>query len=87
MFVGLSEAELAELQLLLGAVNLPRKLMDGAAKGGGQVFAQRHHDAPQHVVMENPRTAETKGMDNFAFDQTTVKTRVGLDALADVCNY
>lgn len=39
VFVGLSEAEPAQLQLLLSAVNLPRKLVDGAAEGSGQVFA------------------------------------------------
>lgn len=55
VFVGLSEAEPAQLQLLLGAVYFPRKLMDGATEGGGQVLTQRCHDAPQHVVMENPR--------------------------------
>lgn len=73
MFVGLSEAELAQLQLLLGAVNLPRKLMDGAAKGGGQVLAQCHHDAPQHVVMENPRTAETQGTDVYFLKTVQLK--------------
>ncbi len=60
VFVGLSEAEPAELQLLLRTVNLPRKLVDGAAEGGGQVFTERRHDAPQHVVMENPRTGENE---------------------------
>lgn len=39
VFVGLSEAEPAQLQLLLSAVNLPRKLVDGAAESRGQVFA------------------------------------------------
>lgn len=39
VFVGLRQAEPAQFQLLLRAVNLPRKLVDGAPKGGGQVFA------------------------------------------------
>lgn len=56
VLVGLGEAQPAKLQLLLGAVYLPRKLVDGAAEGGGQVLTQRCHDAPQHVVMENPKT-------------------------------
>ena len=55
VFVGLSQAKLAQLQLLLSAVDLPGKLVDGAAEGSGQVFAQRCHDAPQHVVVENPK--------------------------------
>lgn len=54
VLVGLSEAEAAQLQLLLHAVDLPRELVDGAAEGGGQVLAQRRHDAPQHVVVQNP---------------------------------
>lgn len=54
VLVGLSEAEAAQLQLLLHAVNLPGELVDGAAEGGGQVLAQRRHDAPQHVVVQNP---------------------------------
>lgn len=54
VLVGLSEAEAAQLQLLLHAVNLPGELMDGAAEGSGQVLAQRRHDAPQHVVVQNP---------------------------------
>lgn len=54
VFVGLSQAEPAQVQLLLRAVDLPGKLVDGAAEGRGQVFAERRHDAPQHVVMENP---------------------------------
>lgn len=54
VLVGLSEAEAAQLQLLLHAVNLPGELVDGAAEGGGQVLAQRRHDAPQHVVVQDP---------------------------------
>lgn len=54
VFVGLSQAEPAQVQLLLRAVDLPGKLVDGAAESRGQVFAERRHDAPQHVVMENP---------------------------------
>lgn len=54
VFVGLSQAEPAQVQLLLRAVDLPGKLVDGAAERRGQVFAERRHDAPQHVVMENP---------------------------------
>lgn len=54
VFVGLSQAEPAQVQLLLRAVDLPGKLVDGAAESGGQVFAERRHDAPQHVVVENP---------------------------------
>lgn len=54
VFVGLSQAEAAQVQLLLRAVDLPGKLVDGAAERRGQVFAERRHDAPQHVVMENP---------------------------------
>ena len=38
VFVGLGEAEPAQLQLLLGAIYLSRKLVDGAAEGSGQVF-------------------------------------------------
>lgn len=38
VFVGLREAESAQLQLLLRAVDLPRKLVNGAAEGGGQVL-------------------------------------------------
>lgn len=66
VLVGLSEAQLAQLQLLLGAVDLPRKLVDGAAEGGGQVFAQRRHYAPQHVVMENPGAGGTKGESRYS---------------------
>lgn len=54
VFVGLSQAEPAQVQLLLRAVDLPGELVDGAAESRGQVFAERRHDAPQHVVMENP---------------------------------
>lgn len=57
VFVGLSQAEPAQVQLLLGAVNLPRKLVDGASESRGQVFAESCHDAPQHVVMENPENS------------------------------
>lgn len=53
VLVGLREAEAAQLQLLLGAVDLPGKLMDGAPEGSGQVLAERRHDAPQHVVMKD----------------------------------
>lgn len=55
VFVGLSQAEPAQVQLLLCAVDLPRKLVDGASESRGQVFAESRHDAPQHVVMENPK--------------------------------
>lgn len=54
VFVGLGQAEPAQVQLLLRAVDLPGKLVDGAAESRGQVFAESRHDAPQHVVMENP---------------------------------
>lgn len=54
VLVGLREAEAAQLQLLLHSVNFPGELVDGAAEGGGQVLAQRCHDAPQHVVVQNP---------------------------------
>lgn len=55
MFVGLSQAKPAQVQLLLRAVDLPGKLVDGAAESGGEVLAESRHDAPQHVVMENPK--------------------------------
>ena len=60
VLVGLGEAQLAQLQLLLCAIDFSRKLMDGAAEGGGQVLTQRRHDTPEHVVMENPGTEEIK---------------------------
>lgn len=69
VFVGLSEAESAQLQLLLSAVNLPRKLVDGAAKGCGQMFTQCRHNAPQHVVMDNPRAEDTKGMGQLRYHE------------------
>lgn len=61
VLVGLSEAEAAQLQLLLHAVDLPGELVDGAAEGGGQVLAQRRHDAPQHVVVQNPGDRREEG--------------------------
>lgn len=63
VLVGLSEAQPAELQALLGAVDLPRELVDGAAEGGGEVLAQRRHHAPQHVVVQDPREEESRGRD------------------------
>lgn len=54
MLVGLGEAEPAQVQLLLRAVDLPGELVDGAAERRGQVLAERRHDAPQHVVVEDP---------------------------------
>lgn len=62
VFVGLGEAEPSQFQLLLGAVNLPRKLVDGAAEGGGQMFTERCHNAPQHIVMKNPRMEDIRGI-------------------------
>lgn len=58
MLVGLGQAEPAQVQLLLRAVDLPGELVDGAAERRGQVLAERRHDAPQHVVMENPEKQE-----------------------------
>lgn len=55
VFVGLSQAEPAQVQLLLRAVDLPGELVDGAAESRRQVFAESRHDAPQHVVMEDPK--------------------------------
>lgn len=55
VFVGLSQAEPAQVQLLLRAINLSGKLVDSTAESRGQVFAESRHDAPQHVVMENPK--------------------------------
>lgn len=55
VLVGLCEAEPAQVQLLLGAVDLPGELVDGAAERRGQVLAEGRHDAPQHVVVENPK--------------------------------
>lgn len=62
VFVGLCEAQSAQLQLLLRPVDLSRKLMDSAAESRGQMLAQRRHDAPQHVVMENPETEQKSGI-------------------------
>ena len=75
VFVGLGEAEPAQLQLLLCSLNLPRKLVDDAAEGGGQVFAQRYHNAPQHVVMENPKTDDMRRTGQLHFH------RFGLDLI------
>lgn len=68
MLVGLSQAEPAQVQLLLRAVDLPGKLVDGAAESGGQVFAESRHDAPQHVVMENPKKTVTYSFNWTGFD-------------------
>lgn len=68
MFVGLSQAEPAQVQLLLRAVDLPGKLVDGAAESRGQVFAESRHDAPQHVVMENPKKTVTYSLNWTRFD-------------------
>lgn len=55
VLVGLGEAEPAQVQLLLRPVDLPGELVDGAAERRGQVLAESRHDAPQHVVVENPK--------------------------------
>lgn len=67
VFVGLSQAEPAQVQLLLRAVDLPGKLVDGAAESRGQVFAERRHDAPQHVVMENPEETVPQSLNRSGF--------------------
>jgi len=59
VLVGLRQTQPAQLQLPLGAVDLAGELVDGAAEGGGQVLAERGHDAPQHVVVEHPGEAES----------------------------
>lgn len=54
VLVGLAQADLAWLKLLLIALHLLGELMDGIAEGGGEVLTQHHHDAPQHVVVQDP---------------------------------
>jgi len=54
VLVGLAQTDLAQLELLLVALHLLGELVDGIAEGGGEVLAQHHHNAPQHVVVEDP---------------------------------
>lgn len=73
VFVGLREAEPAQLQLVLRAVIFPGKLMDGAAEGRGQVLAQRRHDAPKHVVMEDSGQRRKKELSMQDFIDKSIK--------------
>jgi len=54
VLVGLAQANLAQLQLLLIALHLFGEFMDGITERGGEVLAQHHHNAPQHVVVKDP---------------------------------
>lgn len=56
VLVGLAQADLTRLQLLIAALHLLGELVDGIAEGGREVLAQHHHDAPQHVVVKDPVT-------------------------------
>lgn len=54
VLVGLIETQPGEFGLSLGAVDLARELVDGAAERRGEMLAESRHDPPQHVVMQNP---------------------------------
>lgn len=72
VLVGLSQAQPAQVQLLLCAVDLPGKLVDGASESRGQVFAERRHDAPQHVVMEDPEKTVPYSLNLSAFNRSRI---------------
>lgn len=62
VLVGLTQADLTQLKLLLIALHLLGELVDGITEGGGEVLAQHHHDAPQHVVVKDPVTGTASAL-------------------------
>lgn len=82
VLVGLAQADLTRLQLLLIALHLLGELMDGITEGGGEVLAQHHHDAPQHVVVKDPVTGTGSAL-SMSQAQERVGARMGTPMLRD----